>query len=349
MSSSPTTTSTSDYDNLISLLHPTPHQILEIEILRTSHSSSLLSTPPSIGIPQKVLLACFLHARKLFLSYTTATPLSCGQKPDHIQAVNATRVLTLWEPNWSTAWTFRKRALLEIHHDDGMQDGEEGGKRRFREFVEEEMEWVETLVTSPLDGKHAKSSWVWAHRLWVVRMFFEEMVAGGSKLKEIFGKVQGQDIRCFVKRELKIVMVAGERHARNYYAWEYARQIWRMCMETADIKSAREPQVGVTGEEGMVYRPSDGKLWGDCTRMIHQWCLMHPRDISGWAFLVFMLDWKDVFRDTRGEDESTDTNLITREDIFQKTREFVQRFNWKGESVEWFLKSASHFQHDSND
>lgn len=180
-------------------------------------------------------------------------------------------------------------------------------KAKGKEAVEEELWWVETLVRSPLCGKHAKSSWVWAHRGWVLREFATEVSWDG------YAGEAGGEAAAFVKRELEIVMVAGERHARNYHAWEYARQVVRMAG-------------GRLGAEA----------WEEAVGMVHRWCLMHPRDISGWAFLVFILD------------QSVDVDRVAM-DVFRKTRHFVKKFHWKGESIEWFLKSASHFQIDGND
>ncbi|KAL8861212.1 MAG: hypothetical protein Q9178_002428 [Gyalolechia marmorata] len=348
------TSPSSDYDTLISLLHPhptQPHQIPEIEILPSSHPSHILSAPPSIGIPKKTLLSCFLHARTIFLSHTLKQPCpESGRIRSEDEAWRATKVLTLWEPNWNTAWTFRKRALLSLRDDDdGNVDGGESGKMLLVDAVGMELAWVEILVRSPLDGKHAKSSWVWAHRMWILRTFFGAVA--GEKVKGVFGSDQGRDAGCLVTRELKIVMVAAERHARNYYAWEYARQVLRMCVGTIDTTNARSLQVGEPGEEvgvDVVNRRLDRKGWEECTRMIHQWCLMHPRDISGWAFLVFMMDQRPRFGGLSEGDNPIAVDQITR-DIFEKTSEFVNKFNWKGESIEWFLKSASHFQIDSND
>ena len=240
--------------------------------------------------------------------------------------LQATKILTLWEPNWGSAWACRRRWMggvggLRVRSDgegaelsSGMPTGctataedENHRKAKTKNAVKEELWWVETLVRSPLCGKHAKSSWVWAHRGWVVREFATEVLRVG------YAGEAGGEAAAFVKRELEIVMVAGERHARNYHAWQYARQVVRMAG-------------GRLGPEA----------WVEAVGMVHRWCLMHPRDISGWAFLVFILD------------QAVDVDRVAR-DVFRKTREFVEKFRWKGESIEWFLKSASHFQIDGND
>ncbi|KAL8733361.1 MAG: hypothetical protein Q9166_002185 [cf. Caloplaca sp. 2 TL-2023] len=341
MSSIPTTTHSSndtssslfspssDYEILLSLLHPSQPTVLEIEILPSSQPPHILSAPPALGIPKKILLQCFLHARKVFLSHTTNIPLSNGLASAWIEAASATKVLTLWEPNWNSAWAFRRRNLIGLRESDEVSEASEWGKTRLRQFVEADLAWVETLVTSPLDGKHAKSSWVWAHRLWIVKTFWREVVVenGGS-------------LAALLMKEMEIVMVAGERHARNYYAWEYARQMTRTCMGslTREMEEFRK----------LEDEPLDRRVWEQCTRMIHQWCLMHPRDISGWSFLVFLMDRRSLFGGLElGEASNAMKNTIR--DIFQKTFDFVEKYNWKGESIEWFLKSAGHFQLDSND
>ncbi|KAL8895956.1 MAG: hypothetical protein Q9192_003353 [Flavoplaca navasiana] len=47
---------------------------------------------------------------------------------------------------------------------------------------------------------------------------------------------------------------------------------------------------------------------------------------------------RDLFA---GTDKSVDADSTT-EDVFAKTRDFVSKFGWRGESVEWFLDAAKH-------
>ncbi|KAL8847745.1 MAG: hypothetical protein Q9221_007233 [Calogaya cf. arnoldii] len=280
----------SSYAHLITLLHPSPPLPFEIEVLPPSHPPHILSSPPSLGIPPKLLLANFLHARHIFHS----APRTTQKEKDEI--LGATKILTLWEPNWGSAWAFRKRCLLASLSPPKKGDGSDPevpiSNACRTEKIEDELAWTEVLLKSPLCGKHAKSVQVWSHRRWVISTFSHN--------------TEGVD----VKREIEIVMVAGERHARNYYAWEYAREVVRSM---------------AAGGKGK----GKGGWYGEVVGMVHQWCLMHPRDISGWAFLVFLLERNTMHQEAKARE------------IFRKTRDFVEKFGWKGESVEWFLKSES--------
>lgn len=96
----------------------------------------------------------------------------------------------------------------------------------------------------------------------------------------------------------------------------------------------------------------------DSVAAVQKWCFAHPRDISGWAFLVFLL--REMRHDeipgtpaviasaTAAMENGTDKGAeraemaTAKEDAAQRvvaeTKEFVRKFGWKGASVEWFLK-----------
>lgn len=131
---------------------------------------------------------------------------------------------------------------------------------------------------------------------------------------------RGHIVRGFWDGELGIVMKAGERHPRNYYAWQYARQLFSyVCSE----------------------HPGQGDWCGevlhDSIGLVHRWCLMHPRDVSGWAFLVFLLEQSR----SQGCDEGDKRNGSKDEMRVSasETREFARKYEWKGESIEWFLNA----------
>lgn len=132
---------------------------------------------------------------------------------------------------------------------------------------------------------------------------------------------RGHVVRGFWDGELAVVMKAGERHPRNYYAWQYARQLFfYLCSEHAG--------------QGDWCRKV---LLRDSIGLMRRWCLMHPRDVSGWAFLVFLLEQ----RLNQGCDEGDGRNG-SKDGIgvsASETREFVRKYEWNGESIEWFLKA----------
>ena len=131
-------------------------------------------------------------------------------------------------------------------------------------------------------------------------------------------------MREFWDGELIVVMKAGERHPRNYYAWEYARQLFS-CVRSKHSELAEESQW-------------DMELLRDGVKLAHRWCLMHPRDISGWAFLIFLVE--KLRRE--GNDVGNRRELGEEFGIFvsMEIKEFAKKFGWKGESIEWFLKTA---------
>ena len=120
-------------------------------------------------------------------------------------------------------------------------------------------------------------------------------------------------------------MRAGDRHPRNYYAWGYARVLWRII--------ADEMMGGVEGKEEGEGR--SGVVCGTLGR-VKGWCFLHPRDISGWGFLMFLMQVVEGGGLGRGEEARREVRRVVRE-----TREWVGKYQWKGESVEWFLKGVA--------
>lgn len=192
------------------------------------------------------------------------------------------------------------------------------------EAVGLELRVCESLVTSAL-SKHAKSSTLWAQRLWVVRGFFELAVRGYANGDAVDQVGHGRcGVRDFWDKELAIVTKAGERHPSNYYAWQYARELF--CL----IQSERSGNM-----EGRLW---DGALSRDRLALMHRWCLMHPRDISGWAFLVFLLERLRSGRRNEGAKRRVVEDEIRR--CTSETRDFAVKYEWKGECVDWFLKTT---------
>ena len=120
--------------------------------------------------------------------------------------------------------------------------------------------------------------------------------------------------------QLTVVMAAGERHARNYHAWQHARQVSRLLFDD----KIREDRV-----DEKKRGPHDFEMSQESLAVVHGWCLMHPRDISGWAFLAFWL--RSAFNEAAGLREG--------QKIITKTKEFIKKYECAGDSMEWFLKT----------
>lgn len=139
--------------------------------------------------------------------------------------MQATSVMLLYEPNHGTAINARKRYILSHFH---RPSSSVAGSSDDDVVVNGELIWLESYLTSPLP-KHTKSPTLWAHRAWLLRLF---VIPGlGDSVPGLQGKrKQGisDDGRRLLEREMDVVMRAGERHPRNYYGWNYAREVCGM-------------------------------------------------------------------------------------------------------------------------
>ena len=330
------------YDELTTLLHSIPSRVLEIDILPIlpSSSSSSSSCPQiqysapdhALGITKAALIQCFVIARTNFFAgkdrLRAAGEDETGGKEQDV-VWQATSVMLLWDPNYSTVINWRKRVLLRSvggwQGGEGTlcEDGIFQGDRK-REILEQELLFLESLVTSPLP-KHTKSSTLWAHRLWLFRTFLlADLVGlrggedGGSKryVQSTRRDYREMDAFGLWEGELAVVMKAGERHPRNYYAWNYARGLLDLLV-TFELCLAAQKHI----------------LTEQTLERMKKWCFMHPRDISGWTFLLWVLEL--VFTKV-GDEKREDTVRV----IIWETTVFIGKYDWRGESVEWFLKNA---------
>ncbi|KAL2041181.1 hypothetical protein N7G274_006125 [Stereocaulon virgatum] len=334
------------YNKLTAALHPSElGTVLEIAILPSSHPQEILydKEHPALALPKSLLVQCYLEARKSLFRYLAA-PENTQQK--HHEALHATTVLLLYDPTHNTAANFRKNHIqvlqaqcAETEHGHRQR---ERGARDLEDAVHDDLRFLTALLTSPL-SKHPKSSTLWSHRFWLVRNFPDLCVpchqesstsiqenhltdAEGARTREQMrvGIEMGVErAKKLWNQELEIVMRAGERHPRNYYAWGYARQLLGFV----------DGKIAEVGERGWVEWVGTGMGMGK----VHKWCLMHPRDVSGWGFLVFLMQ---RIRERGSVDgcESESGSEIKR--VAWETREWVRKYEWRGESVEWFLKAV---------
>ncbi|CAM1509455.1 Fc.00g031940.m01.CDS01 [Cosmosporella sp. VM-42] len=244
---------------------------LEIELLPRSHvldESACMRDGKFIAIPKLRLVQAFLFARQIFIKYLTGD--GRWQADD---LWGATAVILLMDPEHLTAANTRKRLLRDIL----------ASKQDVRDRLRREKHLVDSLLTSRLH-RHTKSPNLWSHRRWLMEQF------------------RAKDIAIDVEEDLKaVVMVSGERHPRNYYAWCHARYL-----TSALIARSAQP------EDTISQMLAETK----------KWAFLHHDDISGWQFLMFLLNKR------RGETAST----------IQQTLQLTETFKWRNESVWYFLR-----------
>lgn len=180
--------------------------------------------------------------------------------------------------------------------------------------IQRELRFLDSLVTSPLK-KHSKSPTLWHQRLWLHQNYFPHAIGNGITLEDTAVTATRSHVRDHWEDELAIVMKAGERHPRNYYAWQYARQLFALLQADLDVTTRREQEVLV-----------------ETLGRVKEWCFLHPRDVSGWSFLVWLMErargggsWKAKHEARR---------------VVWEVGEWVNKYQWVGASVEWVLEAT---------
>lgn len=290
------------YQHLTSLLHPVDVRVIEIDILPSQCSQVIQHESSAIAIPKSLLVQCFLIARKaFFVPDITSTDTARDQ-----QLLQATDVILLWDPNHVTAANWRKRYLKTLHESPSSLDDPNGiNSQNIKVAIERELAYTESLLTSPLT-KHTKASTLWAHRVWVISHFADLLLP--TKSAEELGELWGA--------QMAIVLKAGERHPKNYYAWNHLRQLYEFLVLKTDSKV-------------------DSRLVLCSIEHIHKWCLMHPRDISGWSFMAYSTEMLAAAFQADVEVSKNINNAVVK--IYRETEMFVHKYDWTGESMEWFL------------
>lgn len=129
------------------------------------------------------------------------------------------------------------------------------------------------------------------------------------------------------KNEIQVVLQAAERHGSNYYGFLYARRVLGLARRRVGTHAGKEREEEIR----------------ESVAQVQKWCLAHPRDISGWGFLGFLLwdlrgGWDGGDGEVEGAEETIRNTILV-------TERFVNQLNWKGESVAWFLKHMRREEH----
>ncbi|KAF2833979.1 protein prenylyltransferase [Ophiobolus disseminans] len=230
---------TQAYEVLNSYFQAHEKQIIEIEVLPPAIKPSngvLMQDGCNLGVPKRILALAFVEARKRFFE-------------DDFQSLKlqATKILLLFDPEHLTAANYRKRWLKDLKADTTPE-----AQLLYRKSVKYEFCFLDSILTSPLH-RQSKSPTLWNHRLWLLCLL---MPQDKESVPE--------DVRAdFWRKELSAVFKSGERHPKNYYAWQYARRL--------------EERI-----DGL-----DATL--DFAQRVKLWCCRHPSDISGWSCLLYLL------------------------------------------------------------
>ncbi|KAK0639260.1 hypothetical protein B0T16DRAFT_337364 [Cercophora newfieldiana] len=276
---------TAAYDAISELFAPnTDGDLLELEILGRSHpfpdGCYLLRDGCAVAVSKLGLVQAFLVCKKILTAHLDGSKPRKGE-----ELLAATAVMLLMDPEHLTAANTRKRVLQERMSS--------WSSPALETTFKAEKHFLDNLLTSRLH-RHTKSPTLWAHLQWLLRVF----VSMGIPVDGL------SDIR-------KVVFVAGERHPRNYYAWNHARFLIKTGLLT----------------------PSE-----DLLGLVIKWCAGHHTDTSGWSFLYFLLD------NTRS------SSPFTVHRTFEEVVTLVQSLRLTNESVWVFLRTlaASPFTGDAD-
>ncbi|KAF5575255.1 prenyltransferase [Fusarium pseudoanthophilum] len=247
------------------------NELLEIELLGKSHipdaQTSVLRDENAVAIPKLRLVQAFIVAQKLLKQFQADS-----QRVSLEDISRSTAVILLMDPEHLTAANTRKRLIRDKWSEEDIQDR-----------IRLEKHLADSLLTSRLH-RHTKSPTLWNHRRWLMEQY---------RLHNIEVPVEDDLTRT--------IMISGERHPRNYYAWCHARYL----VNTFVLPSS-----------------SSQKKISSMIIASQKWCFAHRNDISGWQFLLFLLD-----------KQPAETSPV-----FRETLKLAASFKWRNESVWYFLR-----------
>ncbi|OIW27552.1 hypothetical protein CONLIGDRAFT_682585 [Coniochaeta ligniaria NRRL 30616] len=267
-------------------IDPAAHDgLMEIEVLgQTMFPPRVfaLRDGPAIAVNKSGLRAAYFEALEDVgvFSHANDADQAPAEHDNVAEKLNSLAVLVLMQPEYLTAINLRKSLLVSVSAEDGP------GLTRYRGLVRLEKKFIDSLLTSPLN-KHNKSPTLWSHRRWLVPRLVQ------------FGLMD-------ILRDLtEVVMVAGEKHPRNYYAWHHARYL----MTLVDWN-----------------REETGR---DVLRAVLDWCKRHHDDTSGWSFLQSLLS-------TEGRYEQESVSRVLKDVLG-----LAYSLRWTNESVWVFLRTIA--------
>lgn len=221
-------------------------EVLEIEILPPAFVPTdciLLQDGLNLGLPKKAFALAYMEAQKDFSECKGHDNGSEGG----LKALGATKVMLLFDPEHLTAAGYRKRRLNRLKASAQACIGS-----TYHKALRQELCFLNTILTSPLH-RQSKSPTLWYQRLLVLDPLIEIELEHATE----------EEKSAFWLAEIAAVCKSGERHPKNYYAWQYARRIMPRIVSrhTHDLFA----------------------------HIVKDWCCQHTSDISGWTFLLHLI------------------------------------------------------------
>lgn len=347
------------YRELARILSDRQNDVLEIEILPPEFGP-LLHDGHAIGVTKKALVQAFLVARRIFFDSlagksgqnsdapSTVSPPAVDQtaqtgKPSNVDSANetevslATEIMLLFDCEHLTACNWRKRCIATLMQqmqtsdttDDSSASTVVSGTMQRREeklaqLLETERSLMTTYLCSPLH-RHTKSPTLWQHRLWVMIQLIKIQQQQTDKQQLSLESRLDLDSTCTYMRrtletELNVALRAGELHPKNYYAFSYMRQLHSVLSRAMEGHSSQNR----AGGEPVKHT---SELAGYLIDPVLTWCLAHPRDISGWMFLLYLLEASAVKQ--------------AQKNVVRKVVQFALNVGWEGESLWTFVDFAT--------
>lgn len=323
------------YSNLIRVLAQRKNdEIFEIEIL-PSGFSALLRDGTSVGLNKKALVQAFIKARTLFFrSLCTMSEKeliesfflekeAAGYNDYSLNSSIATEVILLFDSEHLTACNWRRKRLSflaqAINSPNDFLTTSPVSVSFVREMLERERSLLSTFLCSPLH-RHTKSPTLWYHRLWVMTQLTTLCLRPHgcghteSHVSQNGRVLLSKYIQATMLEEVTVALQAGERHLCNYYAFAYLRQFQRL-MTSLPVQAE-----GSDKEETFAFMSEQ------LVDITLAWCLSHLRDISGWMFLLHVLDGSSQTERQKA--------------VLGKVVNFALQIHWQGQAL-WTFVSLS--------
>ncbi|EAW25488.1 uncharacterized protein NFIA_109820 [Aspergillus fischeri NRRL 181] len=315
------------YQELARIFRSRDSRILEIEIL-PPQVGPLFQDGCSIGITKKYLVQAFVTARCIFFKHLGSMPdlnapgMKCPDAITEDEASIASQIILLFDCEHTTACNWRKRRLDALIKGPDLHSTDVG-RESLAHALETERSLMTTYLCSPLH-RHTKSPTLWQHRLWILNQMDKFQRPGPTVQLSRTAVPQRQEpnqsmldttakFREMFQAEFAVVLRAGELHPKNYYAFSYMRRLHVALTDTLNESEHRAE--------------SSARLALLITEKALDWCLAHPADISGWMFLLYLLETIS-YRET----------LLA---IINKAVKFGVHVRWEGESLWTFVHLAT--------